>query len=170
MGNTNSISSIDLSNAYNGVASYNPVPVGVLLYLTNWAGPIWWGFAGVLLVLEKFGKQVRAKDEGEERIKYKGDDAPETTSPSAPQTLPDSKDTEPQHNHTRLDLYLVHTSILTLFASVAVASVMMACTVLRTHLFVWTVFSPKFLYMGAWTVLWHLGGNVVGGGLLFWLG
>jgi ethanolaminephosphotransferase len=35
-------------------------------------------------------------------------------------------------------------------------SVMAACTMLRTHLFIWTVFSPKYLYTLAWTILNHL--------------
>jgi ethanolaminephosphotransferase len=34
--------------------------------------------------------------------------------------------------------------------------VMAACTALRTHLFIWTVFSPKYLYILAWTILNHL--------------
>jgi len=49
-------------------------------------------------------------------------------------------------------------------------AVMVACTALRTHLFIWTVFSPKYLYAMAWTVGWHLGINVGLGNLLWWLG
>lgn len=49
----------------------------------------------------------------------------------------------------------------------ALVGVMVACTVLREHLFVWTVFSPKFLFAAAWGVLFHLGVNV-GWGALVW--
>lgn len=41
-------------------------------------------------------------------------------------------------------------------------SVMAACTVLRTHLFIWTVFSPKFLYTAAWVAAHHIVINVLG--------
>ena len=52
-GNSNAISSIDLSNAYNGVSGYNVIAVGFLLFASNWAGPIWWACAGVCLLLEE---------------------------------------------------------------------------------------------------------------------
>lgn len=55
LGNSNAISSIDLSNAYNGVSGYNVIAVGLLLFAGNWAGPVWWAAAGVCLLLEKEG-------------------------------------------------------------------------------------------------------------------
>ena len=61
-------------------------------------------------------------------------------------------------------------SRLTLFAAASVAFIMAACTALRTHLFIWTVFSPKYLYAMAWSIGGHLLINVGFGGLLFWLG
>jgi len=66
--------------------------------------------------------------------------------------------------------YVAHVAVLTLFATAAVAAVMAACTALRTHLFVWTVFSPKYLYCIAWELGMHLGVNVGLGGLLYGLG
>jgi ethanolaminephosphotransferase len=50
LGNSNAISSISLANSYNGVSSYNITAVGVLLFVGNWAGPIYWGMAGMLLL------------------------------------------------------------------------------------------------------------------------
>jgi ethanolaminephosphotransferase len=41
-GGSNSISSIDLSNAYNGISRYHIATVGVLLFSANWTGAIWW--------------------------------------------------------------------------------------------------------------------------------
>ncbi|KAG8353699.1 GPI ethanolamine phosphate transferase 2 [Fusarium venenatum] len=61
-------------------------------------------------------------------------------------------------------------TLQTLFVSAAVALVMAACTSLRTHLFIWTVFSPKYLYCMAWSLGQHLLINIGFGGLLFWLG
>ncbi|KAL9595798.1 MAG: hypothetical protein Q9219_006213 [cf. Caloplaca sp. 3 TL-2023] len=51
-GGSNSISSIDLSNSYNGVSGYNAVLVGALTFCSNWAGPIWWTFATMLLLTQ----------------------------------------------------------------------------------------------------------------------
>ncbi|KAK9437806.1 Alkaline-phosphatase-like, core domain protein [Metarhizium brunneum] len=63
-----------------------------------------------------------------------------------------------------------HLVLLTLFATASVAFVMAACTALRTHLFIWTVFSPKYLYCMAWNLAQHLAINVGLGSLLFSLG
>ncbi|KAJ4367042.1 major facilitator super transporter protein [Neocucurbitaria cava] len=50
LGNSNAISSIDLSNSYNGISGYNVLAVGLLVFLSNWAGPIYWSLAGILLL------------------------------------------------------------------------------------------------------------------------
>ena len=63
-----------------------------------------------------------------------------------------------------------HVTRLTLFTGVMLASVMASCTALRTHLFIWTVFSPKYLFAMAWGTAWHLGVTVGLGGLVQWLG
>jgi ethanolaminephosphotransferase len=60
-----------------------------------------------------------------------------------------------------------HISIMTIFISASLVAVMVACTMLRTHLFIWTVFSPKYLYAMAWAVGWHLVVNIGLGGLLW---
>ncbi|KAF2087017.1 alkaline phosphatase-like protein [Saccharata proteae CBS 121410] len=117
VGNSNAISSIDLSNAYNGVSGYNIVAVGVLLFLSNWAGPIWWTGAGVV-----------------ELVKC----AESTTAGVA--TTP----------------FTTHILLTTLFTTFSLLATMVACTLLRTHLFIWTVFSPKYLYAMAWGVGFHL--------------
>ncbi|GFF97097.1 putative transferase [Aspergillus lentulus] len=108
-GGSNAISSVDLSNAYNGIGSYSVVLVGVLTFISNWAGPIWWASAARLLY----------------------------------------------SNPTFAERY-GHRTLLTFHAAMSLMSVMAACTMLRTHLFIWTVFSPKYLYTLAWTILNHL--------------
>ncbi|KAI5804032.1 alkaline-phosphatase-like protein [Peziza echinospora] len=45
----------------------------------------------------------------------------------------------------------------TFFFAWAATATMASCAVLRTHLFIWTVFSPKFLYTLMWSVLVHVG-------------
>ncbi|KAK0711618.1 alkaline-phosphatase-like protein [Lasiosphaeris hirsuta] len=124
LGGSNAISSVDLSNAYNGIAGFDAVAVGILTFVGNWAGPVYWVSAGTLLLLERREAGV-----------FRG-----------------------------------HVALLTVFAAGSAAAVMAACTVLRTHLFVWTVFSPKYLYCIAWAMVQHLGMNVGFGGVLFWLG
>ncbi|KAG5935008.1 hypothetical protein E4U53_000545 [Claviceps sorghi] len=76
-----------------------------------------------------------------------------------------------QHKQTdRRPILHLHFVLLTLFATASTASVMGACAALRTHLFIWTVFSPKYLYCAAWSLAQHLIVNMGLGGLLFALG
>ncbi|KAL4871961.1 hypothetical protein BDV12DRAFT_3793 [Aspergillus spectabilis] len=114
-GGSNAISSVDLSNAYNGIGNYNVILVGVLTYMGNWAGPIWWVSAS---------KRLRA---GRNR-----------------------------------DENLSHITLLTFYMASSLLSIMAACTALRTHLFIWTVFSPKYLYTMSWAIIQHFGVNLLG--------
>lgn len=114
-GGSNAISSVDLSSAYNGIGSYSVILVGVLTFVGNWAGPIWWVSATRLLRTSRTWTEKQG-----------------------------------------------HVSLLTFHATTALLSVMAACTALRTHLFIWTVFSPKFLYTMAWAILNHIIINVLG--------
>jgi ethanolaminephosphotransferase len=58
-GGSNAISSVDLSSAYNGISGYNVVAVGVLTFVSNWSGPIFWTSATnlALLRLRKMGQK-----------------------------------------------------------------------------------------------------------------
>lgn len=126
-GGSNAISSIDLSSAYNGVSGYNVLAVGILTFVSNWTGPIFWTSATnlMLLKLSKAGEK---------------------------------------------NLLRQHLSLLTVFVTSSLVFVMAACTLLRTHLFIWTVFSPKYLYSMAWSLGQHLVINMGFGSLLYWLG
>ncbi|KAK2734014.1 major facilitator super transporter protein [Myotisia sp. PD_48] len=126
LGGSNAISSIDLSSAYNGIRDYNVFAVGVLTFIGNWAGPIWWVSATHQLL---------------------------STTPLG---------SRGQHK--------VHVAWMTLFAATSLVATMHACRLFKTHLFVWTVFSPKFLYIVAWTLGQHSIINLVFGEyLLRWL-
>ncbi|TVY20155.1 GPI ethanolamine phosphate transferase 2 [Lachnellula arida] len=129
-GGSNAISSVDLSSAYNGVSGYNVVAVGVLTFVSNWTGPIFWTSATNLLLL-KLKNKTGGKEKG---------------------------------------ILFQHLALLTVFVTCALFGVMAACTVLRTHLFIWTVFSPKYLYSMAWSLGQHLVVNIGLGSVLFWLG
>jgi ethanolaminephosphotransferase len=112
LGGSNAISSVDLSNAYNGIAGYNVIAVGILTFISNWAGPIWWVSATAVAM---------------------------STSSAIKRSA-----------------VFKHFALLTLFTAFSTLSVMVACMVLREHLFIWTVFSPKFLFTVAWVVGHHI--------------
>lgn len=113
-GGTNAISSVDLSNAYNGIASYNVLMVGVLTFVSNWAGPIWWASATCCVLTKSIVSDQVKRSWGE--------------------------------------LF----GIMSHFNAVHATTMMLACFLLREHLFVWTVFSPKYLYTMAWTYAQHM--------------
>ena len=126
LGGSNAISSVDLSNAYNGVSGYNVVAVGFLTFCGNWAGPLWWTSATALLL-------------------------------------------SLQQTRKTANIWIQHLALLTTFTASNVISVMLACTALRTHLFIWTVFSPKFLYSMAWSIVQHLCVNIGFGSVIYWI-
>jgi len=100
LGNSNSLSSIDLSNAYNGISSYSIPLVGLLTFISNWAGPIYWSLCSLHL--------------------------------------------------SRLKGYVQWMSWCVWLQGVVMCFLVAACIILRTHLFIWTVFSPKFLFQAVW--------------------
>lgn len=175
-GGSNSISSIDLSNAYNGVADYNIVAVGILLFASNWAGAVWWCSAAVTLLAYRgdarsaslASRKAPRKDAAvaerpwveEERARL----LDEVMGPAKPASAPAPISKGEQ------EAWFTHVAAMSVFIAGSLLAVMAACTALRTHLFIWTVFSPKYLYTMAWAVGWHLGINVGLGNLLWWLG
>lgn len=169
MGGSNSISSIDLSHAYNGVADYNILAVGVLLFASNWAGPLWWCSAAVLL-MQKTSPRADAKPQGDdpksvrswvsaERAKLRADAVQAVKAD-------DGKGASADADDIRRWPWAVYVAHMTAFVAVGLLAVMAACTALRTHLFIWTVFSPKYLYAMAWAAGWHLLVNIGLGGVL----
>lgn len=156
-GNSNAMSSIDLSNAYNGVSSFNVVAVGVLVFVGNWAAPIWWTSTTVLYLFEE-SRGVRGSFPG--------------SVPGGLQSEVQASDSIDEAKAGRVverNLQNSHLAFLagqTVFVSFSLLAMMVACTVLRTHLFIWTVFSPKFLYAMAWAVGHHLVVSTVCTGLL----
>lgn len=128
LGGTNAISSIDLSNAYNGVSGYSVLAVGLFTFISNWAGPIYWSVATCRLLVASCISSNRAIRSAAQQ----------------------------------------HFIMLTAFTVYSSMFVMVACYVLREHLFIWTVFSPKYLYTLAWVLGMHLGVNGMGALLLSW--
>jgi ethanolamine phosphate transferase 2 subunit G len=192
LGNSNSISSIDLGNAYNGVSGYNVLAVGMLVFVGNWAGPIWWSVAGIVLLVENARPGSSAALEDQETKGQTGNGPSSSATAAAAETnSANDKAKKPVHNrrhwisqeHIHLaataspsaqsslqplpssapstalsteKAFTAHLSLHTLFTSAALLFVMASCTILRQHLFIWTVFSPKYLYAMAWNLGFHL--------------
>jgi len=235
-GGSNAISSIDLSNAYNGISSYNIVAVGVLLFIGNWAGAIWWTVAGIGMLVEltqpdsallgesrphqnlsivsneeekvllnkvpkvlindalvsetdaahsvggdhhtiERTKSAKKREKGRDREKKHASDMSGSMnsdvispSPELMGTASDGSNELLQTDTTTTNPYKIFLTITTSFTAITLAATMAACTLLRTHLFIWTVFSPKFLYAVAWAVGWHFGIVIILGGTLYILG
>lgn len=102
-GGSNSLATVDLGNAYNGVGSYNVTLVAVLTFVSNWVGPIYWAVVN-------------------------RDLCPDTS---------------------------MRFAVRQLFYASAMVSICLACLLLKEHLFIWTVFSPKLLYATVWLFFQH---------------
>ncbi|VEU24173.1 DEKNAAC105380 [Brettanomyces naardenensis] len=51
-GSTNSLASVDLTNSFNGLTSYNMILSGVLTFVANWAAPIFWSVVYTVMSLD----------------------------------------------------------------------------------------------------------------------
>jgi ethanolaminephosphotransferase len=170
-GGSNSISSIDLSNAYNGVGGYNIVAVGVLLFASNWSGAIWWCSAAVTLLLPRpqiqpTPSKLETATSGSKRAWVDRERA-QLHADAVAAISPPKSERPTLQSTTGVDSWTLYTTATTAFAAASLVAVMAACTLLRTHLFIWTVFSPKYLYAMAWAMGWHLF-VCVGLGRLLW--
>ncbi|CAI5757925.1 unnamed protein product [Candida verbasci] len=123
-GNTNSLATIDLSNAYNGVESYDVFLVGLLTFVSNFSGVIFWSLSGLQLLFES------------SLLRFEGD----------------SKYDLIHYPSLKKSIFWVKNLITLFFYAVSVVNLIGSCINLRFHLFIWTVFSPKLLYFGAWTL------------------
>lgn len=150
MGNSNSLASIDLSNSYNGLSTYNIIIVGLLTFIGNWAGPLYWSATGLSILLEddirpeiikahlKFRRQeFERSNETEKNIKI------------------DGKKLENLISLVGQDVVTLRIVLSQVFFSGFLFGILGACVVLKDHLFIWTVFSPKLLYAAAWIILQH---------------
>lgn len=153
LGNTNAISSVDLSQAYNGISGYNVGFVGVLIFLGNWAGPIWWSFAGIQLLAEQ---HQRASSRSKTFAFLKQNQKSWVSEERARMIVKENDKPGKSHSVELQAPFFHYISLQAIFITSSLLAVMAACTALRTHLFIWTVFSPKYLYAMAWGLGWHL--------------
>ncbi|CDK26215.1 unnamed protein product [Kuraishia capsulata CBS 1993] len=60
-GSTNSLSTVDLTNSFNGVSDYGLISVGVLTYISNFGGPLFVILSSLVLLYEYRHKDVSDK-------------------------------------------------------------------------------------------------------------
>lgn len=124
MGGTNLLATVDLSNAYNGVSSYDVIIVGLLTFASNFSGPIFWVLSSYQLIFDPDSARYQQNYERSATTK----------------------------KSLRKQVLLLKAGISLLFYSVSAVSLAGSCVHLRYHLFIWSVFSPKLLYFGVWTL------------------
>jgi ethanolaminephosphotransferase len=143
-GGSNSISSIDLSNAYNGISDYHILTVAILLFSANWTGPIWWCSAVCDLVPRKPSARSDKplKLGHRDQVAHKAYERPQKQTASI-QDRPESP-------------WLTYLSTISACMASSVLVVMILCTVRRGSSAVWTLWGSKYLYAVFWVLEWHL--------------
>jgi ethanolaminephosphotransferase len=147
LGGSNAMSSVDLSSAYNGVSGYNVLVVGVLVFVGNWAGPLWWAVAALEVLAAE--RERRARPAVKARREWV---AEEHGNLAAGPVVPG---TEREPVEEERSPWADYFAVATVWVSGSLLAVMAACLAMRMHLFIWTVFSPKYLYSMAWTLGFH---------------
>lgn len=145
LGGSNSISSIDLSNVFNGITTYNILTVGVLLFSANWTGPIWWSSAACGLVPESALHPIESL--------HGVDNKNQSDSSSL---IPNGIDEHPQHAHRQEQPWLSYLSTMSTLMATITLIVMFLCTLQREHHTVWILWGSKYLYsvFGCWSGTW----------------
>jgi ethanolaminephosphotransferase len=138
LGGSNSISTIDLSNAFNGITNYDILTVGILLFSANWTGPIWWSSAACSLVTYDAPQATQPLDSSDKKYRTVGSD---------------KGDGRPQAGPWPWLTYL--STLSTLMAAMALIT-MILCTVRREHHTVWMLWGSKHLYSVFWVLEWHV--------------
>lgn len=131
-GFTNSLSTVDLANAYNGTRSYNLVLVGFLTFVSNFTSAIYWSFSSIQWL---FDNNLINNDPASHATKVSSF-LLERTKPSI-----------------KWEIFYTRWLVQLFFYTLTGLALCVACYNLRYHLFIWTVFSPKLLFFGVWNFL-----------------
>ncbi|EGG13771.1 transmembrane protein [Cavenderia fasciculata] len=127
LGNSNSLSTIDISGAYTGLIEYNQYLVGILTFLIGYSAPLFFFFVSISYFSHLAIKSVNNNHQSE---------------PSLPNSIGTTNDIIDELQWYSLIGGLLDCGIK--WTNVFIFSV---CIVIqRYHLFIWTVFSPKFIY------------------------
>ncbi|KAG2176234.1 hypothetical protein INT43_005468 [Umbelopsis isabellina] len=157
MGNSNSLSSVDLGNAYIGVDDYNIGFTGLLTFVSNWSGSIWWTIAGISIIVDGYWQCYKPVESvvmhSHSTAVTSGDDHDDHEDETLETTA--AEGSKSAISSDLLSYYSMYYICSAFFFSVALSTLTISVTILRQHLFIWTVFSPKFLFQGAWITLYH---------------
>ncbi|KAL4236584.1 hypothetical protein ACF0H5_004969 [Mactra antiquata] len=126
-GNSNSMSSIDVSSGYIGLQDYNPIIVPLLLFSATYVGPIYWFIAMVKFILHSH--IYTRQNKSSRTVNYNKE----------------------QNSVSMAIIRCVQTFILERLLTLLFYCIVV--TSQRYHLFVWTVFSPKLFYEGMLNIL-----------------
>jgi ethanolaminephosphotransferase len=147
-GGSNSISSIDLSNAYNGISVYDVATVGMLLFSSNWTGPIWWCSVACDLV-------PRDQPLSAQQQVTSGRGHHQSADETQRRPRANDKHGEPTEDRSSMP-WLTYLLTLSAFMASGVLIVMVLCTVRREDSTVWKIWGSKYLYSVFWVLEWHL--------------
>ncbi|KAH3745485.1 GPI ethanolamine phosphate transferase 2 [Pelomyxa schiedti] len=109
LGNSNSISFIDLSGAYTGLQGYHPALVGLLAALILYTGPLMYLLASIVLLSRLASLVTRV-------------------------------------SVTLAQGVLWHCYLITAHQATSLFLMSLIVIVFRNHLFIWSVFAPKYIY------------------------
>ncbi|CAB4375764.1 unnamed protein product [Rhizophagus irregularis] len=147
------VSKNNIIHSYTGINDYNVVLVGLTTFWGNWSGPIWWCFASVILRKEILMRwKLTKKTNNDDNIRKVDDKGSDKTMQEN-----NAKDLSSLNTILFLD-YFIYTS---LFHSIVLFILSVGVMILRNHLFIWTVFSPKYLYQIVWNILFHFGVEII---------
>ncbi|KAF2073127.1 hypothetical protein CYY_005568 [Polysphondylium violaceum] len=137
-GNSNSLSSIDISGSYTGVVEYNEIVVGLLTFLIGYTAPLFFFFISVSYMSRLAIKSISNAATGNHS--------------NTPQQEPSLHVTNIIYCTSgdiiaELQWYSVIGSLLDCGIRWTNVFVFSVCIIIQKyHLFIWTVFSPKFIY------------------------
>ena len=148
-GNSNSLATIDLGNAYVGLEEYDALSVSMLTFTANWMGPLWWTVAGTILLRDAMHEQLDYLPRQCMTFEYNSPTKSATVAVAGGYISPSSIAT--CWTSTTVALLMINA----VFFTATSAFLCFFLTILRDHLFIWTVFSPKYLYQMAWIFLYQ---------------
>ncbi|KAJ4813488.1 GPI ethanolamine phosphate transferase 2 [Rhynchospora pubera] len=137
LGNTNSLATIDVAGAFIGISSYSTVLSGILMFCITYASPILSHLSMVMCISTMVDRRVISS---KEKFNWR----------------------------ILLESTVAIPSLVPLVVnSVALTSFTVVLLLMRNHLFVWSVFSPKYLYLCASTVSVYLGVLLIAGTVFY---
>nr|QSQ85905.1 GPI-ethanolamine phosphate transferase [Preussia typharum] len=186
-GHSNSFSSFDLTNGFNGIETSRAVAVALQALLSNYFGPVWWSLASLRLLLAwsearvisapeqskmrpeitvsspKGQEQTNGTSEIERgrKLHANGRTDRRATSPRFDQKkLGESPKVNNSSTHGRSPVF-EHLTLQTLHTAFTSLAVILVCVWRRNDPTIWTVLTPKCLNIILWACFQQLMVNLI---------